>query len=500
MSNWKRVALMSGVMALLVGCKSRKEVLPLVEVVEMPEDQIEQALSGVTYAELKNAWGSPVAELSGMDGEVFDLGSDNGNLTVYYGNDDRSVVAVKRFEKETEPAEESLLDQAVSLAILEKNQKRYPQEECAGEGHVILRTEGSAESLKVYALTMFGEFQFQDGNFVKAAGSGVIPAVLTFSKDTEKGFVLESFQWSEDGSGYIESIKKLFPDDLWNDCISPSEELKDQLKEMEQSYAKAYLKEIGREAVIGEYRDFEHTLLTDVGVSVEVSNQIMENRELENYPYWIGNVERLEEEIRYVYALTADKENQKIRFTKTQYGKKEPQEIYEFDWKTGEEVKPVKNEGSCELTEGTILTEPPSLTLQDALSSTFNEFELKADTASWNYKQNGQMVGYVSCGSHPLNIAKEKERLKLPRYNQMDSVSYLVFCPVEPDRITVSEYEIADMEHLESAKLISTKTYEEAGFIELKPERGYSIVAEWDKEHLDAYGFYGTGDYSLITE
>lgn len=55
-----------------------------------------------------------------MDGEVFDLGSDNGNLTVYYGNDDRSVVAVKRFEKETEPAEESLLDQAVSLAILEK--------------------------------------------------------------------------------------------------------------------------------------------------------------------------------------------------------------------------------------------------------------------------------------------------------------------------------------------------------------------------------------------
>ena len=98
------------------------------------------------------------------------------------------------------------------------------------------------------------------------------------------------------------------------------------------------------------------------------------------------------------------------------------------------------------------------------------------------------------------NIAKEKERLKLPRYNQMDSVSYLVSCPVEPDRITVSEYEIADMEHLESAKLISTKTYEEAGFIELKPERAYSIVAEWDKEHLDAYGFYGTGDYSLITE
>ncbi len=99
MSNWKRVALMSGVMALLVGCKSRKEVLPLVEVVEMPEDQIEQALSGVTYAELENAWGSPVAELSGMDGEVFDLGSDNGNLTVYYGNDDRSVVAVSALRK-----------------------------------------------------------------------------------------------------------------------------------------------------------------------------------------------------------------------------------------------------------------------------------------------------------------------------------------------------------------------------------------------------------------
>ncbi len=72
---------------------------------------------------------------------------------------------------------------------------------------------------------MYGEYQFQDGNFVKEAGSGAIPAVLTFVQK---------------GGQYI-------------------------LK----TYEEKYLKTIGREAAIGDYRDFEHPLLTEQGVSVE---------------------------------------------------------------------------------------------------------------------------------------------------------------------------------------------------------------------------------------
>ena len=141
------------------------------------------------------------------------------------------------------------------------------------------------------------------------------------------------------------------------------------------------------------------------------------------------------------------------------------------------------------------------------LSSTLNTFELKPDTASWNYKQEedgDSMVGFVSCGTHPLAAAVRKERLKLPRYNQMDSVGYSVSSCVLPDRITVNEYELPDTlsqeETFEDFTPVSSKTYEDAMFIELNPGMGYEITAEWNKEQLDSRGFYGTGYYSFITQ
>lgn len=157
--------------------------------------------------------------------------------------------------------------------------------------------------------------------------------------------------------------------------------------------------------------------------------------------------------------------------------------------------------------EQTRLTQPPVLTLQDALSSTMAVFELNHDTASWNYKEKDNsdtMVGFVSCGTHPLAAAEEKNHLILPRYNQMDFVSYMVSSPVLPDQITVTEYDISDFEAsedlTESSQPVSTKTYEAPFLIDLKPGMGYVITAQWDEEHLDVRGFYGTGYYSLIAD
>ena len=114
------------------------------------------------------------------------------------------------------------------------------------------------------------------------------------------------------------------------------------------------------------------------------------------------------------------------------------------------------------------------------------------------------MAGFVSCGAHPLAAAAKREHLKLPKYNRMDSVSYLVSSSVPPDRLTVTEYELPETispeETFEGFTAVSSKTYENGLFIELKPGMGYAITAEWDKEQSEARGFYGTGYYSLITE
>jgi len=227
-------------------------------------------------------------------------------------------------------------DARVAEAIISENQGMYAQGECVAEGHMILETEQKETETKLYVLTMYGEYQFQNGNFVKEAGSGVIPAVLVFQRGEGDEHILSSYEVPEDGNGYVESIQKLFPKHLQEICISPTEEVRDALKDQERRYASEYLETLGRTAKIGDYRDFEYPLLTDAGVSVEVSNRMVENKELGVYPYWIGSEEKLEDGVRYVYQMDYDPEKKQILYTKTEYDTGAVKETYIFNSETGE--------------------------------------------------------------------------------------------------------------------------------------------------------------------
>ena len=86
-----------------------------------------------------------------------------------------------------------------------------------------------------------------------------------------------------------------------------------ELKRQEQSYAMAYLKTIEREAEIGDYSDFPHTIPSEVGISTEVSNKIDEARKygkgpLAYAPFWFGTVEQVENGVRYLYEQRYDAE------------------------------------------------------------------------------------------------------------------------------------------------------------------------------------------------
>ena len=227
-------------------------------------------------------------------------------------------------------------DELVSNAIFSENQGKYTGEECRAEGHQILEMKESGNRVTVYALTMYGEYQFQDGNFVKEAGSGAIPTVLTFAADAKEEYSLESYKMPEDGSGYLESVHKLFPEHLWETCISPSDEIRDSLRKQERAYATEYLKSLGRQAAIGEYGDFADPLLTENGISVEVSNRLSENKAIAGYPFWIGSLERLELGVRYVYRMDLDQENRKIILTKTAADSGEAAETHVFDADSGD--------------------------------------------------------------------------------------------------------------------------------------------------------------------
>lgn len=232
------------------------------------------------------------------------------------------------------------LDEAIGQAVLSYQEDGYLGGECAAEGHIMLGNEQKKDGhVTVYALTMYGQYEFHDDFFVKESGTGVIPVVMDFSYDDGSGYVLENYQEPMDGGYYLESIYKMFPEQLWEACISRNDETIAALTEQERGYAKKYLKKINRKAETGDYIDHEHLLLTDAGVSVEVSNKLceLEKEGLWKYPDWIGSRERIEDGVWYVYEMALDKKAGEIIYTKSIYDTGEIVERFMFDMYTGEE-------------------------------------------------------------------------------------------------------------------------------------------------------------------
>lgn len=148
-----------------------------------------------------------------------------------------------------------------------------------------------------------------------------------------------------------------------------------------------------------------------------------------------------------------------------------------------------------------LLTKPPLLRLKDVLSSTDDNFEIASGNYSWYYRtvNEDEMIGSVACGSAPLDEAKEKERLKLVQYNNLDFVSYIISLAEKPDYIVVTEYAVTDLGNTD-AEALSSEAYDEVLVVHLKPERVYEITAEWAEEKLNERGFYGNASYVVVTE
>ncbi len=166
-----------------------------------------------------------------------------------------------------------------------------------------------------------------------------------------------------------------------------------------------------------------------------------------------------------------------------------------WEWVRFEKSEENDREESC------IMREPPALRIHDALSSANNKFEVSSGNYSWYCRTENEeeMTGGIACGAGPLDEAKEKGRLKLPRYNRLEDVPYTVSWEEMPDSMTIKEYNITDLGKMD-AEALSITTYDEIFIVNLKPNRVYEIVAEWMKENLDKKGFYGDASYVVVTE
>ncbi len=242
------------------------------------------------------------------------------------------------FDEISTTEEKESIEKAVSKAILDDNKIKYYDfgTECATEGHIIYGMDFVDNKCKVYVLTDYSQFGFENGCFVEKGG-GRVPAVMTFEKTTD-GYKLLNIDYAEDGSRYQPSIEEMFPKKYQYRVMFPTEKDSESLWNQNKAYAQAYLDKIGRTEEICRYSEVEHILLTDVGISVEVSNKILENKNIPNYNYDLGYFESVEDGVRYIYSKSYDKEKNKIICLKEVYDTKEVIERIEIDSLTGDVI------------------------------------------------------------------------------------------------------------------------------------------------------------------
>lgn len=243
---------------------------------------------------------------------------------------------IKNNNKSLNETVSQALNEAVSQALILEC-KKYSDGECPAEGHIILGTKEDENVLKVYTLTMIGNYGFENGNFVKVYGTGTIPMVFNFEKINNE-YRLIDYKEPIDGAYNLESKKEMFPVIYYPRVLGYNESDNKKLKKQERKYAEDYLKKIGREAKIGSHSDFEYVSSTDLGVSVDVSNKLIDYT-YRGYPLHIGTCEQIENGVRYVYEREYDKSKNEIRFKKYNYETKEVIELIRVNSVTGELIK-----------------------------------------------------------------------------------------------------------------------------------------------------------------
>jgi hypothetical protein len=88
----------------------------------------------------------------------------------------------------------------------------------AAEAHTVLKTVERGSETTVYAMAMYMEFSFADGELTEEGGCH-IPVAVTFTKNDAGEYILKEYWTPLDGSGYGPSIEEKFIADIYEDAL-----------------------------------------------------------------------------------------------------------------------------------------------------------------------------------------------------------------------------------------------------------------------------------------
>ncbi|MCR3922260.1 MAG: M56 family metallopeptidase, partial [Firmicutes bacterium] len=200
------------------------------------------------------------------------------------------------------------IDEAISRAIKAQGSS-YLAGEVLTEGHILLETEENDGIITAYTIASIGWFGFENNIFTITSGSGGIPTVITFSQNESGQLALFQYKKPQDGGGYLDSVKEMFPQRLWDRILHNNNHNDSaELSRQQEAQAQAYLRSIGR----NERVQVAHVDKDLVNIDVQASNKLFSeltkfNPELNTFPNWLGTRETVVNGERFVYETIQEK-------------------------------------------------------------------------------------------------------------------------------------------------------------------------------------------------
>ncbi len=191
------------------------------------------------------------------------------------------------------------LDQMVSAALT----SNHLQDELKTEGHKIIGTEEKDDLLFVYTIAATSGYNFINDKFISTENTGPEPMVLGF--DLGDGHYIDVNTEEFSKAGQLPAYR--FPARMKLRSFLPVWDLGIQQEE----YAKAYLKSIGREAVISPQCDEDLINLPyEAGISQEVNNALM--ADYPQYSFIYKKPEYLADGVRFVQEVNMEDQNRLV--------------------------------------------------------------------------------------------------------------------------------------------------------------------------------------------
>lgn len=211
------------------------------------------------------------------------------------------------------------LDEAVSQMILDERSQVYKPSFCITEGHKIFGYSKKDDEVTVYGCLTYSAMNFRNGYLTNYGGGGSNPFVATFW-DKDGYYKLKEVRDPEDGMGYGDSIREMFPAEFERKALNHNKYM-DEMRKQEYAQAEAALKEAGMSCKIADYSDIDTVLFQDYEVQDKIDSSGVFNPFL--YPTDVGVAMYLLEGKYIVYERRVDEEKGRYYLAKYENGSTE---------------------------------------------------------------------------------------------------------------------------------------------------------------------------------